>query len=143
MKLPIYMEKDSLLYNISVLIDSSTTLNFVSQDFLIRNNLLEKCNRGPKIIVQIANEHRMFTRKTFSPTNVSLGQKMFPSIIFTCLPHLKCVDFIFGLVAMKELNMSVQPSNDLVLIGDIPFPCESQPRSVLCLLVDSFKMQKI
>ena len=53
------------------------------------------------------------------------------------------MDFIFGLPAMKELNMTIQPSNDLVLIGDIPFSCESQPRRVSCLLVDSSKMQKL
>jgi len=39
--------------------------------------------------------------------------------------------------------MSTQTSNDLVLIGNIPFLCESQPRRVSCLLVDSSKIQKI
>jgi hypothetical protein len=39
--------------------------------------------------------------------------------------------------------MSIQPSNDLVLIGGMPFPCESQPRRVSCLLVNSYKMKKI
>jgi hypothetical protein len=52
------------------------------------------------------------------------------------------VDFIFGLAAMKALNMSIQPLNNSVLIGDTPFACESQPRRVSCLLVDSSKMQK-
>jgi hypothetical protein len=53
------------------------------------------------------------------------------------------MDFIFGLPAMKELNMSIHPSKDLVLIGHIPFSCESQPRRVSCLLVDSSKMHKL
>jgi hypothetical protein len=53
------------------------------------------------------------------------------------------VDFIFGIPTMKKLNMFIKPSNDLVLIGDMPFACESQPRWVSCLLVDSSKMQKI
>ena len=39
--------------------------------------------------------------------------------------------------------MFIQPSNKSVLIGDIPLACESQPRRVSCLLVDSSKMQKI
>ena len=52
------------------------------------------------------------------------------------------MDFIFGLPAMKELNMSIQPSNDLELIGDMPFSCETQPRKVSCLLVDLNKMHK-
>ena len=39
--------------------------------------------------------------------------------------------------------MSIQPSKDMVLIGDIPFLCESQPRRFSCLLVDSSKMHKI
>ena len=30
-----------------------------------------------------------------------------------------------------------------MLIGDMPFSCESQSRRVSCLLVDSFKMKKI
>jgi hypothetical protein len=51
--------------------------------------------------------------------------------------------FIFGLPAMKELNMYIQPSTDLVLIADIPSSCESQPRRVSCLLIDLSKMQKI
>jgi hypothetical protein len=53
------------------------------------------------------------------------------------------MDFIFGLPAMKELDMSIHPSKDMVLIGDIPFLCESQSRRLSCLLVDSSKMHKI
>jgi hypothetical protein len=68
---------------------------------------------------------------------------MCTGLTFTVLPHVKCVDFIFGLPAVKELNMSIQPSDNLVLIDDAPFPCKSQPRPVSCLLVDSAKMQKI
>jgi hypothetical protein len=68
---------------------------------------------------------------------------MFTCLNFAALPHLKCVDFIFGLPEMKELNMSIQPSKDLVLIGNISFSCESQPRRVSLLLVDSSKMQKV
>ena len=39
--------------------------------------------------------------------------------------------------------MSIQPSKDMVLIVDILFLCESQPRRVSCFLVDSSKMHKI
>ena len=40
--------------------------------------------------------------------------------------------------------MSIQPSNNVVVIGDHPFPCESQPRRVSCLLVNSSsKMHQI
>jgi hypothetical protein len=104
---------------------------------------LGKCIHGQKIVVQIANEQRISTTKTSSLTNVSLVQKKFPSLSFTVLRHLKCVDFFFGLPAMKEFNMSIQPSNDMILIVDIPFLCESQPRRVSCFLVDSSKMHKI
>jgi hypothetical protein len=104
-----------------VLIDSATTLNFVSKYFLTRHNILAKCIRGPKIDVRIANEQRISMTKTFSPTNISLGQNKFTSLSFIVLPHLKCVDFIFGHSAMKELNVSIQPSKDMVLIGGIPF----------------------
>ena len=110
---------------------------------MTRNNILGKCIRGPKIVVRIANEQRIFTNKTFSPIHVVIGQKKFPGFKFTVLPHLKCVDFIFGLPAMKELNMSIRPSNNSVVIGDTIFACESQPRRVSCLLIDSSKMQKI
>jgi hypothetical protein len=89
------------------LVDSEATLNFVSQDFLTRNNLLGKCVRGPKIVVHIANEQRISTTKTFFPNNVSLGHNTFFGLSFTVLPHLKCVDFIFGLPAMKDLNIHV------------------------------------
>jgi hypothetical protein len=121
-----------------VLIDLATTLNFVSQDFLKRSNLFGKYIRGPKIDVHIANEQRISASKNISPTHVSLGQKQFTSLIFTLLPHLKFVDFIFGLPSMKELNMSIQPSaKDLVPTGGIPFSCESQSRRISCLVVDS------
>jgi len=141
-KLPISIRRDSLQYHTSALIDLATTLNFVSQNFLTRNDLLGTCTRCPKIVVRIANKQKISTSKTFSPTNVSMGQKLFTGLNFTVLPHLKCIDFIFGLPTMIELNMSIQPSNDLMLIGDTPFQCESQPRRVCCLLVDSAKMKK-
>ena len=115
----------------------------MSQDFLTRNNLLGKCIRGPKIVVRIANEQRISTSLAFSPTNVSFGQKKFTGLNFIVLPHLRCVDFFWGLPAMKELNMSIQPSKNVGLIGDIPFSCDSKLRQVLCLLVDSAVMQKI
>jgi hypothetical protein len=126
-----------------VLIDSTTTLNFASQDFSTRNNLFGKCIRGPKIVVRIANEQRISTNKTFSPIRVSIVQKKVTCLTFTVLPHIKCDDFIFNLPAMKELNMSIQPSNNSVLIGDMTFACDSQPRRVSRLLFDSSKMQKI
>jgi len=98
MKLPISIEQDSMQYRTSVSIGSRTTLNFASQDFLTRNDLLAKCIRGPKIDVQIPNEQRISTSKTFSPTYVSLDQKKFTGLSFTILPHLiKCMDFILGL----------------------------------------------
>jgi hypothetical protein len=40
MKLPISIEQNSLQFHTNVLIDSVATLNFVSQDFLTRNNIL-------------------------------------------------------------------------------------------------------
>jgi hypothetical protein len=143
MKLPISIEYDYLQFHTNVLIDSAATLNFVSRIFLTRNNLLGKCIRGSEIDVRIANEVRISTNKTFPPIHVSIGQEKFPGLNFIVLPHLKCVDFIFGLPAMKELNMSIQPSNNLLLIGYMIFACETRPRRVSCLFVDSSKMQKI
>jgi hypothetical protein len=61
MKLLISIRQDALQYHASVLIDSATTMNFVSKDFLTRNNLLGKRDRGQKIVVQIANEQRIST----------------------------------------------------------------------------------
>ena len=75
MKLPFFVEHVSMQFYTSVLIDSAVTLNFVSQDFLTRNDLLGKCTRGPKIVARISNEQRISTSKTCSPTNVSLGQR--------------------------------------------------------------------
>ena len=75
-KLTISIRQGSSQYHTSVLIDSASILNFASQDILTRNNLLGKCTRGPKIVVLIANEQRTSTSKTFSHTDVSLGQKV-------------------------------------------------------------------
>jgi len=143
MKLPISIEYDSLRYDTSVLIDSAATLNFVSQELFIRNGLVGKCVRGPKIAVRIANERRISTNKSFPPTSLFIHQIKFTSLTFVVLPHLKCVDFVVDLPALKDLQMSIQPSNNLVMINDRSFPCESQPRRVSRLLVDSSKMQKI
>ena len=81
-------------------------------------------HRGLKIAVRIANEQKISTNKTYSPTDISISQKQFNGLNFTVLPHLKCVDFIFGLLAMKDLNMNIQPSNNLVLIADQSLLCE-------------------
>jgi hypothetical protein len=107
---------------------------------LTRNNLLRRCIRGLKIVVRIANEKQISTTKTFSPANISLGQKQFLGLNLTMLPHLKCVDSIFGLPTLKELNLSIQSSEGMVLIDDIPFLCESQSRRVSCFLVESAKI---
>ncbi len=65
MKLPISIEHDSIQFHTTVLVDSATTLNFASQDFLTRNNLSSKCVSGPKIVVRIANEQRISTTNFF------------------------------------------------------------------------------
>jgi len=83
-------------FHTNVLIDQAATLNFVSLHILTQSDILGKCTRVPKFTVRIANEQRISTSKTFSPTNVSLGQKKFTGLTFTVLPHLKYVDFIFG-----------------------------------------------
>ena len=126
-----------------MLIDSTTPLNFVSQRFFIRNDLVGKCVRGPKIAIRIANEQRISTNKSFSSTCLFIHQIKFTGLTFSVLPHLKCVDFIFGLPALNTLQMSIQPSNNSVMINDRSFPCESQPWRISCLLVESSKMQKI
>jgi len=91
-KLPISIRQDSLQYHTSVLIDSPTTLNFVSKDFLTRNSLLGKCIRGPQIVVRFANEQRISTSNTFSLTHVLLGHKMFIGLSFIMLLHFKCAN---------------------------------------------------
>jgi hypothetical protein len=96
-----------------------------------------------KNIVRIANEKIISTNKTFIPTGLFVGQKYFTCCNFTVLPQLKCIDFIFGLPAMKDLNMYIQPSHNLDVICDQPFSRESQPRWISCLLVNSSKMQQI
>ncbi len=88
MKLPISIEYDSSRYGTNVSIDSATTLNFLSQELFIRNGLVGKCVRGPKIAVRIANEQRISTNKSFSPTSLFSHQIKFTGLAFTVLPHL-------------------------------------------------------
>ncbi len=45
MRLPISVEYGSLRYDTSVLIDSASTLNFASQEFLTRNGVVGECVR--------------------------------------------------------------------------------------------------
>ena len=56
MQLPISIRHDSTQYRTNVLIDLASTLNFLSHDFLTRNDLLGKCPRGHKNANRIANE---------------------------------------------------------------------------------------
>jgi hypothetical protein len=44
---------------------------------------------------------------------------------------------------VERKKMSIQPSSNLVMIGDQPLPCEPQPRRVFCFLVYSPKMQNM
>ncbi len=100
MKLPISIRQDSSLYRTSVLIDSAESLNFVSQVFLTRNNILGKCTRGPKIDVRVLNEQRISTSKTYVPTNVSLGQKMLTMVSTSQLYRISNV-WILSLVSQQ------------------------------------------
>ena len=74
-ELSISIEQDVLQYLTTVLINSAITLNFVSQKFLKRNNLLGKCTRGPEIVVRIANEQRFPRIKHFRPRMFRLVRK--------------------------------------------------------------------
>ena len=66
-KLPVCIRRYSLQYHTSVLIESASTLDFVSQNFMTRNNLMGKCTRGPNNVARIANEQRVSTSKKFHP----------------------------------------------------------------------------
>ena len=96
MKFLISIEYGSLRYDTGVLIDLAATLNFASREFLTRNGLMDECVRGPKFAVRIANEKCISTNKSCSPTSLFIHQIKFTGLIFTVVPHLKCVDFIFG-----------------------------------------------
>ncbi len=56
MESPISLEQDSLRWDTFVLIDSATTLSFLSQIYLNQNGLVGKYIQGPKIVVHNALE---------------------------------------------------------------------------------------
>jgi hypothetical protein len=101
MKLAISIEHDSSRYCTSELIYSAAILNFAGQEFKIRDGLVGNCVRGPKIEIRIANEQRISTNKYFPPTRLFIHEIKSNCLTFTVLPHLKCVDFIFGLPSLK------------------------------------------
>ena len=71
LKLPIFIEHDSLRCDTCVLMYSAATLNFVSQKYLNRNGLVGKCIRGQKIVVRKVRGQQVphcFLLAAISPT---------------------------------------------------------------------------
>ena len=53
---------------VDTLIDTSTSLNFITKDFVTTNGFYKDCTVVPKLSIRVASEQRISTTKVFCPT---------------------------------------------------------------------------
>ena len=129
--------------DVSALIDSAATLNFVSKEFVDAHGLQKNCKQVPKMTVRVANSQRISTTKIITPEKLIINNKNYSNIQFRVLPHLKCADVILGLPALKDMDMTINVKKKTVNLGGVEVPCTQEDRRVTCFLLDGDKLAKL
>ncbi len=57
----------------NTLIDTATSLNFVSKEFVLANGFYKDCKTAPKLSIRVANEQQISATKVFCPTAFTIG----------------------------------------------------------------------
>jgi len=89
------------------LIDTTTSLNFVSKEFVVANSFYKDCKTAPKLVIRVASEQRISTTKMFCPSVFTIDGHEFTDLQFRVLSHFKSSDIILGLPALKQLNVLI------------------------------------
>ena len=84
------------------LIATTTSLNFMSKEFVMANGFYEDCKTDSKLVIQVASKHRISTTKVFCSPFFSINGHEVIDLKFRVLPHYKSSDIILGLPAIKE-----------------------------------------
>jgi hypothetical protein len=104
------VSQDNITCKADTLINTAASLNFVSKMFLNANEFYKYCKAAPKIVVRVANEQRIVTDKIFCPTVFTIDGQELSGLQFRVLPHFKRLDIILGLLALKDLDVTIHPS---------------------------------
>ena len=125
------------------LIDTTTSLNFVSKEFVVANSFYKDCKTAPKLVIRVANEQRISTTKVFCSSVLTIDGYEFTDLQFRVLPRFKSSDIILGLPGLKQLNVVIHPSLNTFIMGDFTINCSRETRRIPCMIVDSDKMDQI
>ena len=120
--------------HVDALVDNAATLNFISKEFVEKNDMLKHCKAAPKVAVRVANSQRLSSSKILIPEILKINDIDYCGIQFRVLPHLKAADVILGLPAQKAMDMIIRPKNGTISIAGIEVSCSTQDRRVSCLL---------
>ena len=129
--------------HVDALVDNAATLNFISKEFVEKNDMLKHCKAAPKVAVRVANSQRLSSSKILIPEILKINDIDYCGIQFRVLPHLKAADVILGLPAQKAMDMIIRPKNGTISIAGIEVSCSTQDRRVSCLLIDGDKLNKV
>ncbi len=109
---------DGLSSKADALIDTTTSLNIVSKDFVVTNGFYKGCKTVSKLSIRVASEQRISTTKLFCPTVFTIDGHDFTDLQFRVLPHFKGSDIILGLPALKKLEATIDPNLNSFTMGD-------------------------
>jgi hypothetical protein len=103
---------------IYTLIDTASSLNIVSKDFVVTNGFYKDCKTVHKLSIRVASEQRISMTKVFRPTVFTIDGHEFPDLQFRVLPHFKGSDILLGLPALKKLEVTIHPNLNSFTMGD-------------------------
>jgi len=143
MRFTIVVPQENITSKADTLIDTATSLNFVSRKFLHANGFYKYCKASPKIVIRVANEQRIVTNKIFCPSVFTIDGQEFSGLQFRVLPHSKSSDIILGLLALGDLDVTIHPNSNEFTVKNASVACHREPTRISCLLIDTTKMDEI
>ena len=109
-------------------IDTTTSLYFVSKEFVMANVFYKDCKTDPKLAIRVANEQRISTTKLCCLSVFIIDGREFTDLQFRVLPHFKSSDIILGLLALKKLNVFIHLNSNNFTMGDFTLNCNRETR---------------
>ena len=82
------------------------------------NGFYKDCKTVPKLSIRVAREQRISTTKLFCATVFTIDGHDFTDLQFRVLPHFKGSYIIFGLPALKKLEVAIHPNLNSFMMGD-------------------------
>ena len=95
MRLTTYVSYNDLSSKADTLIDTASSLNFISKDFVVNNGFYKDSKTVPKLSIRVASEQRISTTKMFCPTVFTIDGHEFTDLQFIVLSHFKGSDISY------------------------------------------------